>query len=121
MESPIDGTPGGKSYGWIWGVLAALVIVSFIRGCARAIREPQRQVVAAPVAPVDPEADYRAAFLSSFNASCLKKGNPMRFCNCAGPKVLENFKEEEIEGVVEAMKNGRPDVRMSSIIVQCSR
>jgi len=81
-------------------------------------REPQAP---AAVAPVDPEVAYRAAFFKEFNAGCLKKGNPKYFCDCAGPKVLENFQEEEIEGVIESMRNGRPDVRMSTIIVQCSK
>lgn len=116
MESPVAEAPSGKSYGWIWGVLAVLVLGSFVRTCSRVAREEPR----ASAAPVDEAAAYQQAFLGAFNAACLKKHNPKQFCDCAGPKVLENFREDEIEGVVEAMKNGKPDVRMSTIIVQCS-
>jgi len=108
----------GRSYGWIWGVLAVLLVSSGFRACSKTARENAEQGRAAPPSPED----SREAFLTSFTTACLKKkGNSLKFCNCAAPKVLDNFKEDEIDGVIESTRNGRPDIRMSTIIVQCSR
>ena len=109
---------GGSSSAWVWIVLGVLAVGSVFGLFAWLGRAATSQARAA--APVDEAAAYRRAFLTSFNEGCLKK-NKQKFCDCAGPKVLEEFKPDEIDAVVEATKNGRPDVRMSAIMVQCSR
>lgn len=117
VTTPIAERSSGRSWGWLWSVMLVLLAGSVFRTCTKAMREGTAQ---AQVAPVDEATATREAFLTAFNSGCLKKSGP-KFCDCAGPKLLENFKIDEIEAVIESTRNGKPDVRMSAIIVQCSR
>jgi hypothetical protein len=111
---------------WLWSTLALLMVGLFVRTCSRLVSgDPPRPVAvaaaAAPAAvPVDEATGYRDGFIRSFRNSCLKRGNPIEFCDCAGPMLVDQFKPEEIEAVVESTKNGKPDPRMSTIILKCS-
>jgi hypothetical protein len=116
---PVEIVPVGRSWGWLWGLLAVLLLGSVVRTCARVIGGGAPRVAVA--APVDEATASRNGFLTAFRGACLKRGNPASFCDCAGPLVLERFKMEELDQVVESTRNGRPDVRMSAIILECSK
>ena len=108
-----DGPPAyeAPSRSWLWGVLAVMVVLSFFRACARIGREN-----ATASAPVAAPADERTAFLTGFGDACRKKGNPKEFCDCAGPKLLDNFKLEEIDGVIESTRGiEKREVAASSV------